>query len=324
MRITGTVHTIGGITICDHNTDPHGPEYDFQHIKGIIITTDDDDALRAASNLLCATVDIYPHPVDPAVLGHCTPQNYAHALARLAHAEDHLAREVRSSQSLARSLKDAEALITAIKADLQARVASDAEEARRRELAADAKAAAWVKYLDLRRQIRETPEDDDATIRALVHKALSISGEHDLDPTTLELEEARRTIDERERTITNMQGTINELVRQNDDLRAANDAHLVSRHALAAKQAEQERLMTAYRVQYHEADRALRKAEADLDALCTAKADEADEADDNADDTHAETNALAAQMAQDLEDERGREDPDFAGDDDTHEVLDKT
>lgn len=319
MRITGTVHTIGGITICDHNTDPHGPEYDFQHIKGIIITTDDDDALRAASNLLCATVDIYPHPVDPAVLGHCTPQNYAHALARLAHAEDHLAREARSSQA-------AHDIIRRLEATAKERAASDAEEARRSELAADAKSAAWIKYLDLRKQIRRAAEEKrpDADVHALVNEALTLAHAHDLDPTTLELEEARRTIDERERTITNMQGTINELVRQNDDLRAANDAHLVSRHALAAKQAEQERLMTAYRVQYHEADRALRKAEADLDALCTAKADEADEADDNADDTHAETNALAAQMAQDLEDERGREDPDFAGDDDTHEVLDKT
>jgi len=318
MRITGIIRSIGDHDICENYPQEFHDDLNFDAVKGIVITCG-DDTLRSASNLLCATVDIYPHPVDGLQPGECTPENYAHALARLAHAEDHLAREVRSSQA-------AHDIIRRLEATAKERAASDAEEARRSELAADAKSAAWIKYLDLRKQIRRAAEEKrpDADVHALVNEALTLAHAHDLDPTTLELEEARRTIDERERTITNMQGTINELVRQNDDLRAANDAHLVSRHALAAKQAEQERLMTAYRVKYHEADRALRKAEADLDALCTAKADEADEADDNADDTHAETNALAAQMAQDLEDERGREDPDFAGDDDTHEVLDKT
>jgi hypothetical protein len=112
-----------------------------------------------------------------------------------------------------------------------------------------------------------------------------------------------------------MQGTINELVRQNDDLRAANDAHLVSRHALAAKQAEQERLMTAYRVQYHEADRALRRAEVDLGAPRSWLA-----ASDN-DPTRTEADDDAAQMAQDREDERDSA-ADFEGDD-AHEVMDK-
>ena len=352
MRITGILQTIGDITTCEHNTDPRGPEYDFQHLKGIIITTDNDDTLRAASNLLCATVDIYPHPVDGLQPGECTPERYAHALARLAHAEDHLAREVRSSQALARSLKDAEALITAIKADLQARAASDAEEARRSELSADAKSAAWVKYLDLRRMIRLVTNEDAKTL--LVNDALTLAREYDLDPTTLELEDARRTIDALHaqialipadiadaQRITNIIARENVgLTKENHELRAENGALRIANAAIAAKQAEQERLITTYRVQYHEADRALRKAEADIAAKtdllerCTPpgmsiREDErgwrlttdndtwwyATEQEAHAvawasyreDNTRAETNALAAQMAQDLEDERGRD-----------------
>ena len=337
MRITGILQTIGDITTCEHNTDPRGPEYDFQHLKGIIITTDNDDTLRAASNLLCATVDIYPHPVDGLQPGECTPERYAHALARLAHTEDHLTREVRSSQATAQVQKNLErhcremgvinrqyseelAALKVMndnngKALLAAHLEAMDAECRKQLAEQEAtKAAAWAEYLNLRQQIREAPEADKT---ALVARCLEHAREYDLDPTTLELEDARRTIavlDQKialtfkdiadaehviflitreneelraglhdtaalldrsqahERTITNMQGTINELVRQNDDLRAANDAHLVSRHALAAKQAEQERLMTAYRVQYHEADRALRQAYTDLEDFEDTKA----------------------------------------------------
>ena len=88
MRITGTLQTIGTIHKCGDET-----------VTGILIIAN-DDTLRAAGGLLYATVDIYPHPVDGLAPGQCTPENYAHALARLAHAEDHLAREVRSSQAL--------------------------------------------------------------------------------------------------------------------------------------------------------------------------------------------------------------------------------
>lgn len=88
MRITGTLHSVGTIHECGD-----------QIVHGILIVAD-DETLRAASNLLCATVDIYPHPVNGLVAGECTPENYAHALARLAHTEDHLARETRSSQAL--------------------------------------------------------------------------------------------------------------------------------------------------------------------------------------------------------------------------------
>ena len=100
MRITGTLH---GIDTYEKTSDLTrdgevvGTAVNYHH--GILITAD-DETLRAASNLLCATVDIYPHPVNGLVAGECTPENYAHALARLAHAEDHLAREVRSSQAL--------------------------------------------------------------------------------------------------------------------------------------------------------------------------------------------------------------------------------
>lgn len=348
MRITGTLHTIGGITTCDHNTDPDGPEYIFENLQGVIITTDDDDALRAASNLLCATVDIYPHPVDGLQPGVCTPERYAHALARLAHTEDHLAREVRSSQAamaaletmrsdfracvdtrdefaakcdefaavankrndyideLLRRLESIGERAATLETAAKERAASDAEEARRRELDADAKSAAWTKYLDLRKQIRRAAEDKrpDAEVHALMNEALTISREHDLDPTTLELEEARRTIDALHaqialtpKDIADAQRIINivsldneRVTKENLELRVENGALRIAKAALAGKQAEQERLMTAYRVQYHEADRALRKAQADLDALNTAKVDEAD---------------------------------DFEGDDDANEVMDK-
>lgn len=111
MRITGTLH---GIDTYEKTFDLTrggevvGTAVNYHH--GILITAD-DETLRAASNLLCATVDIYPHPVNGIVAGECTPENYAHALARLAHAEDHLAREVRSSQALADSNRALEALV---------------------------------------------------------------------------------------------------------------------------------------------------------------------------------------------------------------------
>ena len=105
MRITGTLHSVGTIHECGD-----------QIVHGILITAD-DETLHTASNLLSATVDIYPHPVNGLVAGECTPENYAHALARLAHAEevsptaDHLAREVRSSQALAAALEETQTRI---------------------------------------------------------------------------------------------------------------------------------------------------------------------------------------------------------------------
>lgn len=96
MRITGTLHSVGTIHECGD-----------QIVHGILIVAD-DETLRAASNLLYATVDIYPYPVNGLVASECTPENYAHALARLAHTEDHLAREVRSSQALAAKQKEQE------------------------------------------------------------------------------------------------------------------------------------------------------------------------------------------------------------------------
>jgi hypothetical protein len=116
MRVTGTLHSIGLHHILPDGNNDHDNETiedRLQEFNGFFITTD-DETLRAASNLLYATVDIYPHPVNGLVAGECTPENYAHALARLAHAEDHLAREVRSSQALAVALEDVQAQCTAI------------------------------------------------------------------------------------------------------------------------------------------------------------------------------------------------------------------
>jgi CRISPR/Cas system-associated endonuclease Cas1 len=98
MRITGTLHTVGTIHICE-NYRADAP-VELTEIQGILISTGDKETHEAMCNLLSSTVDIYPHPVNGLVAGECTPENYAHALARLAHAEDHLAREVRSSQAL--------------------------------------------------------------------------------------------------------------------------------------------------------------------------------------------------------------------------------
>ena len=117
MRITGTLHGIDTYEkTFDLTRDGEvvGTAVNYHH--GILITAD-DETLRAASDLLCATVDIYPHPVNGLVAGECTPENYAHALARLAHAEevsptaDHLAREVRSSQALAAALEETQTRI---------------------------------------------------------------------------------------------------------------------------------------------------------------------------------------------------------------------
>lgn len=67
-----------------------------------------EDEVQKVGRFVGATVDIYPHPVN-GLAGECTPEHYAHALARLAHTEDHLAREVRSSQALAAALEAAQA-----------------------------------------------------------------------------------------------------------------------------------------------------------------------------------------------------------------------
>lgn len=112
MRITGILHTIGTMTMVSNFSDTTDPEaYELETVQGILITSSDEETHRAAANFLFATVDIYPHPVNGLVAGECTPENYAHALARLAHTEDHLAREVRSSQALAAALETAQAHI---------------------------------------------------------------------------------------------------------------------------------------------------------------------------------------------------------------------
>lgn len=135
MRITGTLHSVGTIHECGD-----------QIVHGILIVAD-DETLRAASNLLCATVDIYPHPVNGLVAGECTPENYAHALARLAHTEDHLARETRSSQALAVALEKLQAehdALAGIAHDLRTKLVTAESLAAgvRRE------AAAWLRSLD--------------------------------------------------------------------------------------------------------------------------------------------------------------------------------
>lgn len=100
MRITGTIHSIGDHDVCENYfTSSDLEELEVTKFKGILITAS-DETLRAASNLLCATVDVYPHQPRGVNDLPCTPENYAHLQARLAHAEDNLAREVRSSQAL--------------------------------------------------------------------------------------------------------------------------------------------------------------------------------------------------------------------------------
>jgi hypothetical protein len=69
MRITGTLH---GIDTYEKTSDLTrdgevvGTAVNYHH--GILITAD-DETLSAASNLLCATVDIYPHPANGLVAG---------------------------------------------------------------------------------------------------------------------------------------------------------------------------------------------------------------------------------------------------------------
>jgi len=122
MRITGTLQTIGDITTCENYPQEFHDDLNFHNVKGLLIVTADDETLRAASDLLCATVDIYPHPKDGLGRGECTPENYAHALARLTHAEDHLAREVRSSQALAERSQHYQGLLADTAKAMSARI----------------------------------------------------------------------------------------------------------------------------------------------------------------------------------------------------------
>ena len=159
MRITGTQHTVGTIHICENYRSDAPVE--LTEVQGILISTGDKETHEAMCNLISSTVDIYPHPVNGLVAGECTPENYAHALARLAHAEDHLAREVRSSQAL-----------------LSAR-------------SNQARDAAWSEYLDIRKQIRKVAAEgrtDSEEQRTLVARALDLARLHNFDPPTRELE----------------------------------------------------------------------------------------------------------------------------------------
>ena len=311
MRITGTLHSIGTHRIAG---DPTSEDYpSLEEFKGILITAN-EATLRAASNLLCCTVDIYPHPVNELIKGECTPENYAHAMARLAHAEassptaDHLACEVRSSQALIARVKELEQGAKAdADADAQASFAletlaeinsslqemidsrdeshheigqyllvahkagevdSDAiaildgyhigdrevDDGERGETTLEAalrllklakqrgafvntdeREAAWEKYLDLRKQARRLADDHKAQEPLLV-EAFGIAKRYDFDIDRMELADAKKSI-----------------------------ATLEAQHAaLLAKQAEQERLLSIYRTKYHEADRALQQAHADL------------------------------------------------------------
>ncbi len=250
MRITGTLHTIGNITICENHPQDFHDDLNFDNVQGILIATGDKETHEAMCNLLAATVDIYPHPVNGLVAGECTPENYAHALARLAHAEevsptaDHLAREVRSSQALMvvneglRLMNDG---YHAEVQDLRTEVKRLRRMLHKHNISADtsgeendegARDSAWAEYLDLRKQIRKAAAEDRADSEeqhTLVARALDIARLHNFDPPTRALEEAQ-----------------------------------AQHAALLAKQAEQERLMKAYRVKYHEAERALNKTQASL------------------------------------------------------------
>lgn len=83
MRITGTIKS----------------SFSDATIEGVMVRIR-VDATPEQVDALPATVDIYPHAEFLTANMECTPENFAHCLARLAHAEDHLAREARSSQAL--------------------------------------------------------------------------------------------------------------------------------------------------------------------------------------------------------------------------------
>ena len=144
MRITGTLHSIGHHRVLMPGTNTSGMnEADMlKNFDGVLVNTE-----AKAIGMIGTTVDIYPHPVNGLVAGECTPENYAHALARLAHTEDHLARETRSSQALAVALEKLQAehdALAGIAHDLRTTlVTAEALAAGvRRE------AAAWLRILD--------------------------------------------------------------------------------------------------------------------------------------------------------------------------------
>lgn len=113
MKITGKLHSFGVLQIAVDVPQSDGwIAKQIRDVKGVLIECTDDATIRDASELFCATVDIYPHPVNELIAGECTPDNYAHAMARLADAEDHLAREVRSSQALLAKQAEQERLLS--------------------------------------------------------------------------------------------------------------------------------------------------------------------------------------------------------------------
>ena len=200
MRITGTLHSVGAHEISG--------EHNAKILSGIFITAD-DETIHAASDLLYATVDIYPHPVNGLVAGECTPENYAHALARLTHTEEHLAREVRSSQALTmlhKNLRDiADGAMTEAK-DLREEVKRLRCVLHKHGLSADtsgeeyddgARDTAWAEYLNLRKQIRKVAaagRTDSEEQSTLVARALDPARLHNFDPPTRALEEAQARI----------------------------------------------------------------------------------------------------------------------------------
>lgn len=239
------MQTIGDITTVPNFSEDIYPEnYEVETVKGLLIVATEAE-LRAAPNLLYCTVDIYPHPVNQLIKGECTPENYAHALARLEHAEsssptaDHLAREVRSSQALQESV----AALQAERERLNDLVHGDTTK----------RNAAWMEYLNLRKQIRRLAAEgrtDTVEQAELVARAINIASVHHFDAPSPTFDDI---IAERDRTIVNMQGTIDELVRQASALRQqGSDAAMEAQGRVAELEAERKAILVA-----HEAMRGL-------------------------------------------------------------------
>jgi vacuolar-type H+-ATPase subunit I/STV1 len=158
------------------------------------------------------------------------PENYAHALARLAHAEDHLGREVRASQARSVKVSDLEQAYkqTCRTADMFAGQVLKLEALLvKQEADHAARDAAWSEYLDLRKQIRKVAAEgrtDSEEQRTLVARALDLARLHNFDPPTRALEEAQVRIADLEAALGEARETIASMNLANARLMADDEA----------------------------------------------------------------------------------------------------
>lgn len=112
MPITGRLTTAGRITMCSNYPQEFHDDLNFDEVSGVVLEMGDTNLRLACGKFLGQRVAIWSAGELADLRGTSamepTPEDMQHLAARLAAAEDHLAREVRSNEAAALVRKDIE------------------------------------------------------------------------------------------------------------------------------------------------------------------------------------------------------------------------